>query len=327
MHARARPVLAALAVLASAIGAATAFAGESDPLKPEISGEPREGETLFASESAVGDEPEEWIWERCSNPDVADCEAPVSRGGSTWTPIPGASGPDEDSYLLGAADVDHFVRVVAGYDFFRGGDCSHSECVESDPVGPIAPALGPSPPPPGGELPPAVAHVSANLTPLQGTILVKLPGTDTFIPLTEATQVPLGTVVDATNGHVLVTTARNQQGEPQSGEFWAGVFKLTQNEGDPLVTRLKLVDANEPASRAQGRSKRHRLWGRGRCRCRSGGRHSSATVRGTWWLTEERRRGTFTRVKRGKVKVFDFGRPKFIRLGAGERYLARARRG
>ncbi|MGH2951688.1 MAG: hypothetical protein ACRDKX_06560, partial [Solirubrobacterales bacterium] len=67
------------------------------------------------------------------------------------------------------------------------------------------------------------------------------------------------------------------------------------------------------------------LWGRGRCRCRTGGRHSSGTVRGTWWLTVERRNGTLTKVKKGKVRVRDFGLGKTFVVRGGERYLARAR--
>jgi hypothetical protein len=307
----------AIAVLASAIGASAAFAGKQPD--PEISGTPREGETLFASVS--GGPPDNWQWERCSASMVEDCDPP--KRGQFWTQI---SGADEDTYTLTSADVGDFIRVVA-YDDFSNCQRGIFYCNPrfSDPVGPIEPAL--AQPPPSGGPPPPVAHVSANLTPLQGTILVKLPGSDFFIPLTETTQVPLGTVVDARSGHVLVTTARNEQGAIQSSEFWAGVFKVTQTESGPLVTVLALVGPGEPAGRAQARARGggRRLWGRGRCKCRTNGRHSSATVRGTWWFTSDRPNRTLTKVKRGTVRVRDFALEKTFTVRAGERYIARKR--
>ncbi|MGH2954917.1 MAG: hypothetical protein ACRDK9_13065 [Solirubrobacterales bacterium] len=298
-----------LVLLATAVAAGADTGDRGGPPPPEISGEPHEGETLFAS---WFEEPDQWQWQRCTSGEVV-CKG-IGRG-SPWTTIPGA---DEDTYVLRSADVGNFVRVGA-----RNCPKGCNDFTFSDPVGPIEPAVGPPPPPPPGGPPPPVAHVSANLAPLQGTILVKLPGTDFFIPITQATQVPLGTVVDARDGHVEVFTARNEQGAIQSGEFWAGVFKLTQTDGAPLVTRFKLVGPGEQAGRAQRGRGGRRLWGRGRCKCRSRGRHSAGTVRGTWWLTQERPNGTFTRVKRGKVAVRDFGRRKTILVRAGERYLAK----
>lgn len=72
--------------------------------------------------------------------------------------------------------------------------------------------------------------------------------------------------------------------------------------------------------------RRRRLWGNGRGRFRTRGRHSSASVRGTWWLTEDRCDGTLTHVRRGKVRVRDVRRPKTVTVKARHRYLARAKR-
>ncbi len=69
-----------------------------------------------------------------------------------------------------------------------------------------------------------------------------------------------------------------------------------------------------------------RLFGNGKGRFRTTGRHSAATVRGTIWLTEERCDGTLTRVTRGIVSVRDFARKKTISVRAGNSYLARATR-
>ena len=68
------------------------------------------------------------------------------------------------------------------------------------------------------------------------------------------------------------------------------------------------------------------LWGRGSGSFRTGSKRSAATVRGTWWLVEDRCDGTVTRVKTGRVDVRDFRLKKTIRLRAGKRslYLAKA---
>ncbi len=176
-------------------------------------------------------------------------------------------------------------------------------------------------------LPPPVLHESANLYPQTGEVLVKQVGAEGFQPLTEPEQVSLGAVIDASGGHVDVATARNESGVVQSAEFWAGVFKVTQTNGEKVLTDLKLVGSGSASGRpgqALKRRGRNRLWGRGHCKCRSGGRHSAGTARGTWWLTEELPKGTLTKVKRGSVKVRDFGTHKNVVVKAGQRYLARA---
>ena len=55
---------------------------------------------------------------------------------------------------------------------------------------------------------------------------------------------------------------------------------------------------------------------------RTVGRFSSATVRGTTWLTDDRCDGTLTRVTKGKVGVRDFVRNRTILLKKGKRYFA-----
>ena len=53
-----------------------------------------------------------------------------------------------------------------------------------------------------------------------------------------------------------------------------------------------------------------RLWGNGKGRFRTNGKYSSATVRGTIWLTTDRCDGTLTTVKRGTVSVRDLRRKR-----------------
>jgi hypothetical protein len=65
------------------------------------------------------------------------------------------------------------------------------------------------------------------------------------------------------------------------------------------------------------------LWGNGKGRFRTRGNYSSATVRGTFWLTADRCDGTFTRVRQGVIEVRDLRLRRTIRLRAGQTYLAR----
>jgi hypothetical protein len=69
------------------------------------------------------------------------------------------------------------------------------------------------------------------------------------------------------------------------------------------------------------------LWGNGKGKFRTNGKYSSATVRGTIWLTQDRCDGTLTTVKRGTVTVRDLKRRRTVTVKAGHGYLARAARG
>jgi hypothetical protein len=65
----------------------------------------------------------------------------------------------------------------------------------------------------------------------------------------------------------------------------------------------------------------------GCCRARGAtGKYSSATVRGTIWLTLDECDGTLTKVVRGSVRVRDVKLKKTVRVKAGHSYLARAQR-
>ena len=69
-----------------------------------------------------------------------------------------------------------------------------------------------------------------------------------------------------------------------------------------------------------------KLWGSGKGKFRTNGKYSSATVRGTIWLVEDRCEGTLTKVRRGTVQVRDLKRKKTVTVKAGHSYLARAQR-
>jgi hypothetical protein len=75
---------------------------------------------------------------------------------------------------------------------------------------------------------------------------------------------------------------------------------------------------------AKPRKPIRRLWGDGEGSFRTGGRYTSATVRGTVWLTEDYCNGTLIRVQQGTVTVRDPVRNTTVTVTAGESYFAEA---
>ncbi|HEX2129371.1 MAG TPA: hypothetical protein VHF58_09165 [Solirubrobacterales bacterium] len=263
-------------------------------------------------------------WQRCSPPNPCDGTDPDE---PEWVDIKGAV---TRNYVLTRADVGNYVRGLVYTITARVIASRRGSAVPfaSDRVGPIQPAP-PPPPPPAADLPPPVANETANLIPVEGVVLIKLPGSDEFRRLETAEQVPLGSLIDATDGEVKVITA-TAEGGTQQGWFWAGAFRLDQTGGANLTTTLRLAGpfGNAGGARVGALERKRgggrRLWGRGRCRCRTEGRNSSGTARGTKWLTVDRKRKTITKVKRGKVVVRDSGAQRTVVVKAGERYVARA---
>lgn len=155
--------------------------------------------------------------------------------------------------------------------------------------------------------------------------------------------IPYGAVIDATKGTVKLTSNLG------SGVFFGGVFVLARGFETSRTTsgtaakpkkvaliELRLHGGNfkkacgkafrAPASTAAKPKPKpvRSLWGNGKGRFRTKGKFASATVRGTFWLTQDRCDGTLVRVKQGKVEVLDFRRKKKVTLKAGQSYLAKA---
>ena len=178
-----------------------------------------------------------------------------------------------------------------------------------------------------------VLGVTVTLEEVKGAPRVRLPGSDRFVPLTAGATVPVGAVVDTTNGTVALTSVRDASGKTQTGTFWGGVFQVRQSRND-TVTELALTGGNFTGCRsgrrrgkvvAAGSRRARRLWGRDRGgRFRTRGRHGSATVRGTRWLTEDRCDGTLFKVTDGVIDVRDHAKRKTVRLKRGQSYLAAA---
>jgi hypothetical protein len=136
-----------------------------------------------------------------------------------------------------------------------------------------------------------------------GTVIVKPRGHRQF-KLRKATAVPMGSKIDTTKGKVKLTSALGKR-RTQSGSFSQGAFIVTQRKSDSL-TDLELTGGDFSvcsAAHAAGTqlsaaaNRRRRLFGSAHGRFRTRGRNSSATVRGTEWLTEDRCTGTVTENK------------------------------
>jgi hypothetical protein len=171
---------------------------------------------------------------------------------------------------------------------------------------------------------------------------VKIPGSNQFVPLVAPTQIQNGVIIDARKGRVRITID-NGRGGLDTAEFYGGVFKFTQPKAKPGQTwfanlylyggsfkgcpaapkspKIATLSRTRAKKQGQGKSVRH-LWGSGEGAFRTVGRYSSATVRGTTWLTDDRCNGTLTKVTAGKVGVRDFVRKKTIVIKKGKSYFA-----
>jgi hypothetical protein len=205
--------------------------------------------------------------------------------------------------------------------------------------------------------PTPVLAKNVNVEPVKGEVFVSVPSGAArvsasvpglkgrrFVPLSEARQIPVGSLLDTRRGTVRLTSARDSKGTTQSSEFLSGVFQVLQSRKRSAkgLTELRLKGSSFSACATRSRGKRsstraeasrrlsrrtiRRLRGRGRGRFRTRGRYGAATVRGTDWTVFDRCDGTLTKVKRGKVAVLDFRRRKSILVRAGKSYLARAPR-
>jgi FG-GAP-like repeat/FG-GAP repeat len=219
------------------------------------------------------------------------------------------------------------------------------------------PAAAPAPLP-AGPPPPPVPGKSVVLRVVSGKVLIKYPAgkappggsTTKFGPLTGAVNVPMGSIIDTTKGRIALTSAADTAGKKtQTAEFYDGIFQVKQSvpkkkpkKPTALITDLVMKgeiarsqcaplkgarSAALDAKKKKGpKSVLGKLWGNGKGKFRTNGKYSSATVRGTIWLVQDRCDGTLTTVKRGTVSVRDIKRKKTVSVKAGHSYLARAQR-
>ncbi len=183
-------------------------------------------------------------------------------------------------------------------------------------------------------IPPPVVGKTVVVDVVSGTIKIKGKN-GRFRTLKADESIPVGSTIDATKGKVRLTSAANRSGATQSAVFYQGQFAVTQTKGAKPITQLALNAKLSCATKKKGRKastsakrkKVRRLWGDGKGRFRTKGKHGAATVKGTRWLTEDRCTRTLVRVKRGKVTVRDFVKRKTVTVKQGRAYVARAKKG
>ena len=216
------------------------------------------------------------------------------------------------SYTGPAEDVTNIVGADA--DSLAGTPVSDIAACETDVI---------QPPVPG---------VIVGAQAVAGKVLVKEPGTNKFVALTGTTEIPVGSQVDTLRGTVRLTAALGG-GKTNTANFYQGVFTILQKRARGALTTLRLDGGSfrncgraGQALSTQAKSRRpvRRLWGSGKGNFATRGKYSSATVRGTKWLTQDRCDGTLTRVLQGIVRVQDFRARKTVNVRAGRSYLARA---
>ena len=210
-------------------------------------------------------------------------------------------------------------------------------------------------------IPPPVLGKTVNVNVVSGKVFVAVPSTGhasvagrpgeasesateslskglKFVPLQEARQIPVGSILNTSAGVARVTTATATRDKLQFGDFGAGIFKLLQRRQQRGLTELDVMNAH-PARQVcatLGKSAvvaKHlsskvlgRITGSAHGRFTTRGQFSAATVRGTVWGVRNLCDGTLTRVTRGVVSVRDFSRRKTLTLVTGQSYLARAPR-
>ena len=174
---------------------------------------------------------------------------------------------------------------------------------------------------------------SVVILPSAGILKIRLSQLHRFVPLLDRINLPLSSTVDATSGAVLLKARARRRGPIASGTFNMGAFLVKQPRRARGLTELTLTGGDFSACRAAARTgassaRRHavrRLFGNTHGRFRTRGRHSTATVRGTVWLTVDRCDGTLTKVHKGVVRVHDLALRRDVLVKAGHSYLARAR--
>jgi hypothetical protein len=160
-----------------------------------------------------------------------------------------------------------------------------------------------------------------------GTVLVN------GAPFTGGT-IPYGANVDVTNGTLDMSTETGNVTVFGGGGL-PSAFKLARSSSNnQTVVEMRLTGGNFSscgkralsASEKKKKKKIRHLWAKGKGRFRTKARFSSASVRGTYWLTEDRCGGSFTQVKEGVVSVRDLVRRKTVNVRAGRSYWAASRK-
>jgi hypothetical protein len=270
------------------------------------------------------------------------------------TGTPGFAG-DGGPAVAGQLNGPFWVALTTAGHLVIADTFNHRVRLIEGPPPPPPPPLPPAPPQPPvtlEDLPTPRIGREVNVGPVgDGPVLIAVPGESasaragasqkglTFVPLTEARQIPVGSFLDTKRGTVELVSATGRDSRTQSGRFREGLFQVLQSRARRAkgLTELRLKGSSFKSCRTSRRgasagaaqlSRRtiRRLRSNATGRFRTRGRHASATVRGTIWITADRCDGTLTKVRRGRVAVRDFRRKRTILVRTGKSYLARAPR-
>jgi len=178
--------------------------------------------------------------------------------------------------------------------------------------------------------------VTANIGAFSGQVLVKLPGSSTFVPLSSIKQIPFGTIIDATHGSVTITTIL-PNGKTQTITLYSGAFMLTQQRNGTVLITLEGGNfsvcptakershlARTSSTHASGSHVVRKLWANGHGKYTTKGNYASGAVQGTVWLTEDLCDGTLITVTRDSVLVTNLVNHKHVLIKAPHHYLAKA---
>jgi hypothetical protein len=192
-----------------------------------------------------------------------------------------------------------------------------------------------------------------NLQPVSGVVLIKVHGV--FIPLTQLSQFPKNTVINALHGTLALITAvgghpahdaaakgKGKKGKKkvktQTGRFGGAIFKVAQAhnglatlsllenayKGAPsFATCGKKGKAGDATTAALSTKSLQLLKANAKGKFATKGKYGAATVRGTKWTIADRCDGTRVHDVTDSVAVTDFVHHKTIVLHAGQTYLAK----
>jgi hypothetical protein len=214
----------------------------------------------------------------------------------------------------------HTFRVSATDVFGHSSSAERAFTVAAPQPAQTPTATPTATPPPS---PPPVVNKSVEATKVSGTVLVKVKGTNTFVPLADAV-IGNGSQVDARFGVVVITTSTGEK-----ATFYAGLFTIVQSGRITTLTLSEALDCKQAKGKARAAAKKpktRKLWGEGKGKFRTKGTYSAATVRGTKWLVTDTCTATVTRVIQGVVSVRDEVKKKTVTLRKGKSYTARAKK-
>jgi hypothetical protein len=315
----------------SNVGPGIEYEGEPTPVVPSLgSAEGRSAETSVSGglEGKAGEAffVEFFANQACDESGAGEGQTPI--GGLVVTADP-AGKVNFTAHGLDPLPAGQAV-VTATATAESGSTSEFSKCVTAT----LIPPEEKKPPPPEVVLP--VNGESVEVEPESGTILVQFPGQKKPHPLRKGEIIPVGTIVDATNGRVTLTSI-DDEGHEQTAVFYGGKFQVFQQPGSTVVVlRLRGDGPGTGACKGAGgvggegrtsatisRRRGRHLWGSGHGSFRTEGAHGSATVRGTIWFTEDRCDGTYFKTKSGIVTVRDFTKHRSVQVPAGREYLAK----